>query len=231
VSAPSPAAARPPLGSPTLLLVPTALEERRLSDAGGLPAGLALRALCGFGPIAAAARTAELVGLLRPRRVVLVGICGTYDTERFPVGAAREFDAVAIEGIGVGEGERALAPPALGFPQWPGREETGTPSVDERLELAPLAPTGGGEAALLLTTCSASDTDELTARRRRRFPEALAEDMEAFGVALACTLSGTPLSVVRGASNVAGDRDPSRWRIPAALSAARALLVELLERA
>lgn len=214
--------AAPPLGSPTLVLVPTELERRRLLDGGGLGTGLALNALCGFGPIAAAARTAELIARLRPRRVLLVGIAGTYDPDRIPVGAAIEFGAVAVEGIGVGEGATAQGPPALGFPQWPGREETGTPSIDDRL---PLAASGD---ALLLTTCSASDSPEHVLRRRERFPDALAEDMEGFGVALACALAGTPLDIVRGISNVAGDRDPASWRIPAALLAARELVLQRL---
>jgi len=215
----------PPLGAPTLVLIPTELERRRLFDDGGLGTGFALDALCGFGPVAAAARTAQLIERLRPKCVFLVGIAGTYDPDRLAIGAATEFGAVAIEGVGVGEGERALGPPALGFPQWPGREETGTPSIDDRVQLGCGA---AGEHELLLTTCSASDSAAHVRVRRERFPDAVAEDMEGFGVALGCALSNTPLRIVRGISNTAGDRDPATWRIPAALHAARELLLELL---
>ena len=55
--------------------------------------------------------------------------------------------------------------------------------------------------------------------RRARFRDALAEDMEGFAVAFACALAGVPVSIVRGISNVVGDRDPAHWRIPAALAA------------
>ena len=65
--------------------------------------------------------------------------------------------------------------------------------------------------------------------RRERFPDAVAEDMEGFAVAVACTLAGVPLRVVRGISNLVGDRDPKHWRIPAALAAARLAALELLE--
>jgi futalosine hydrolase len=209
-----------------LVLVPTELELARLVDDGGLPLGAGLVETCGFGPVAAAARTAALVARLTPARVFLIGIAGSLDLERAPIGSAFEPGAVAIEGIGVGEGARAIGPAALGFPQWPARAQTGTPSIEERIDL----PASRARSdALLLSTCSASDSPEHAALRSERFPDAVAEDMEGFGVALACALARTPLVVVRGISNAAGLRDPATWRIPSALRAARRRLCELLE--
>jgi futalosine hydrolase len=208
-----------------LVLVPTELELARLVDDGGLPVGACLTETCGFGPVAAAARTAQLLERLAPARVFLVGIAGSLDLERAPVGAAFEPDAVAVEGIGVGEGARLVPPAALGFPQWPARASAGTPPIGERITLAARA----AGCALLLTTCAASDSPEHAAARRERFPDAAAEDMEGFAVAFACALASTPLCIVRGISNEAGRRDPAAWRIPSALRAARRRLVELLE--
>jgi futalosine hydrolase len=213
------------VGAPALLLVPTALERRRLDDLGGLPTGLAIVETCGFGPVSAAARTAQLLTRLAPSRVVLVGICGSYDLGAHAVGTALEFDAVAIEGIGVGEGAALLPPPALGFPQWPGSPAHAAPIFD-RLELATrelAAP-----PRLLLTTCAASADFRQAHLRRERFPGALAEDMEGFAVAMACALQGVPLRIVRGVSNEVGDRAPEHWRIPAALAAARELALGVL---
>jgi futalosine hydrolase len=229
----------PPSDSPrTLILVPTPTELRRIEDHGGFDSALGSIALCGFGPIAAAARAAELVQRLRPERVVLVGIAGTFDAERLPIGNAVEFDAVAIEGIGAGEGESLVGPTALGFPQWPGRGGGGDEPIHDRIVLAAGVASGldaravrdPARSALLLTTCAASDSPAQAALRRRRFPDALAEDMEGFAVALACSLAGVPCHIVRGVSNVVGDRDPARWRIPAALGAARSCAVALLAR-
>jgi len=217
-------------GSPALLLFPTELERERFRDQGSLPTGLALPFVCGFGPVAAAARTAELVRALRPRRVVLVGIAGAYDDERHPPGSALAFSRVAIDGVGVGEGERFLGPPRVGFPQWPGSKggpgSDDTPRIEDVLALEPPAARDDG---LLLTTCAASDSPEHAALRLARFPEAVAEDMEGFAVACACALGRTPCTVVRGISNRAGQRDPKRWRIPAALAAARRLVAACLE--
>jgi futalosine hydrolase len=60
-------------------------------------------------------------------------------------------------------------------------------------------------------------------------PAAVAEDMEGFAVALACRLAGVPLTIIRGISNTAGDRDHARWRVPEALAAAAALSLQTLE--
>lgn len=215
------------MGSPTLILIPTELERRRIADDGGLPVGLGLVELCGFGPIAAAARTAELITRVRPSRVMLIGIAGSYDVELFPVGTALEFDDVAVEGVGVGEGQRLIAPPALGFPQWPGHDGRAETAIFDTLKLA--TEHAQRPRRSLLTTCAASADAQQAAQRRERFPAAVAEDMEGFAVATACALAGVPLRIVRGISNLVGDRAPERWRIPTALTAARRLAVRILE--
>ncbi len=200
-------------GAPTLVLVPTALELARLLDLGGLGPTV-LVDLCGFGPIAAGARTAELLARLTPARVILVGIAGAYDLARDPLGSALEFGAVAVTGVGVGAGADHIPPPALGFPQWPAGESPTHAAVFDRLDLA------RGDGPLLLTTCAASANAAEASERRRRFPAARAEDMEGFAVALACSLAGTPCNIVRGISNAVGDRVKEHWSIPRALRGA-----------
>jgi futalosine hydrolase len=213
-----------------LLLVPTELERARLEDRGGWPAGLAQVECCGFGRVAPAARTAALSTLLRPARALLVGIAGTYDPAAWPVGSAAEFAAVALDGVGVGRGAELVPPRELGFPQWPGEPGAAARGIDPLYDRLALAVPGGAACApLVLTTCAASANPAEARERRARFPEAAAEDMEAFAVALACALAGVELRVVRGISNAVGERDPSRWRIPSALEAARARALEVLE--
>ena len=211
--------------SPTLLLLPTELERRRFLDQGGIEPDLARAELCGFGPVAAAARTASLLAELGPRRVVLLGIAGAYDVERHPIGSALVFSQVAIDGVGAGSGDSFRGPPALGFPQWP-RSHDGAAIED----VLPLIAPPDASAGLLLTTCAASDSPEHAQERLARFPEAVAEDMEGFAVALACALADVPATIVRGISNRVGDRDPAGWRVPTALATARRLTLELLER-
>jgi futalosine hydrolase len=210
------------MGSTPLILVPTEGERARLEALGGL-AGLPM-ALCGFGPVAAAARSAQLLGAQTADRVLLLGIAGTSDPEALPVGGAAAFGAVALDGLGAGEGPGRLSAADLGFPQW----EDAQGPVHGHLDLEQPFGAGGEEQALLLTVCAASADAEQAAERRRRFA-ALAEDMEAFGVALGCHLQGASLAVVRGASNRTGDREVRGWRIDEALAAARSTALSLLE--
>ncbi len=199
------------------MLVPTELERRSLEARGGFP-GARLE-LCGFGPVAAAARTAELLARYAPARVLLVGIAGSFDLSAAPLGTAARFAAVWLDGVGAGRGQDFLPPSRLGFAQW-----DGPPAIAECLELA-----GGGRGELL-TVCAASASPAERSERRARYPQALAEDMEAFGAALACRLAGVPLEVVRGLSNEVGVRDTATWRVREALAAAHALARERLGR-
>jgi futalosine hydrolase len=64
-------------------------------------------------------------------------------------------------------------------------------------------------------TGTAARADALAAR----YPDAVAEGMEGFGVATACALAGVPFAEVRAISNAVGPRDRGAWRIREALDA------------
>jgi futalosine hydrolase len=202
-------------------LIPTREEERRLRAVRPFPPGLGWIVEVGFGPVAAAARAAEVLARLAPRRVLLIGIAGTFDERRLPIGEAARFDRVSIDGIGAGSGSARLGPREVGIPQW---------SIAEGAAWDELALGGSpvGGSGRLLTVCSASATAEEARERALRFGAPLAEDMEGFGVALACAMQATPLAIVRGISNCAGERDARAWKIDAALEAASRLATELL---
>ncbi len=213
--------------SHTLVLVPTDLERRllapRLAAAGG---GSGRIELCGFGPVAAAARAAGLVAERRPDRVLLVGIAGRIG-DSLRVGEARRFAEVACYGIGAGTGAGFEPAGTLGWPQWPGDPATGG-EIGDVIPLTPAAGPADPAAGLLLTACAASATAADVALRRAVFPAAVAEDMEGYGVAFACRLAGVPIEIVRGISNTAGDRDKARWQIEPALAAAADLAATIL---
>ena len=82
----------------TLVLVPTDLERRLLGPAlsAGLGEGDRLE-LCGFGIVAAAARTAALLATHAPDRVLLVGIAGRLD-EALEIGGAYRCASAADRG-------------------------------------------------------------------------------------------------------------------------------------
>ncbi|MBM4021852.1 MAG: futalosine hydrolase [Planctomycetes bacterium] len=208
-----------------LLLVPTDLERRALAPRLGDRMPIEL---CGFGPVAAAARTAGLLAARRPARVLLIGIAGRLD-DRLAIGAACRFAAVACFGIGAGTGVAFQPAATLGWPQWPGGEGGPAGAIGDVIGLAHADTDAVPATGLLLTACAASAGTADVDLRRRLVPDAMAEDMEGFGVATACRLAGVPLDIVRGISNTAGDRDHAGWRIDDALAAAAGVARRVLE--
>jgi futalosine hydrolase len=187
-----------------LILVPTEY-ERDLLFSSRPPAPVAV---CGFGLAAAGAKAAHAIATLdaAANGVVLVGAAGTYDESRHPLGSALVAGAVVCDGIGAG----GKSPAQLGF----GGQDT--------LELNP----PGGPA--LVSVAQASGDTRAADAVAARHPGAAAEEMEGYAVALAAATFGVPVSIVRGISNRAGDRDSSRWRMDDALAAARDRLAEVL---
>ena len=238
-----------------LLLIPTPYEASLLfgeSASRPLLEGASARlplgpftieaALCGFGLAAAGAGAAHWIarsaapskggfpGADSPR-VLLIGLAGTYDEERAPVGGALAGTAVACDGIGVGEGIAYQNAEEAGWRQ--GHPLPGEAPSGDRLELDCPIVLGEGLPARgeLLSVSAASAGAVQSVRRARLFPSALAEEMETFSVALAARLAGARLTAVRGISNRAGDRRKSHWRPEEAMAAAREALIRTLEGA
>jgi futalosine hydrolase len=185
-----------------LILIPTAAEAELLGDA--LPGPVCV---CGFGLAAAGAGAAHAIAThpgVAEGGVVLAGAAGTYDTGRLAIGAAMEAAAVRVDGIGAAGSGAA----ELGFAE---SDVIALPGTD-------------GE---LLSVAEAAGTAADAADRARRHPDALAEEMEGYAVAVAASLFGVPLRIVRGISNRAGDRNHAGWRMADALAAVRVRVQEL----
>jgi futalosine hydrolase len=218
-----------------LILVPTEMERRILDPILAPAAGSGCHvALCGFGPVSAAARTAHLLAEHVPERVLLVGIAGRLD-DRLALGAAYRFERVACFGVGAGSGGEFVPAGALGWQQWPGDADGTAPPIGDQIgdliSCQAGGTAGGGRAELLLTVCAAASSAEDVRLRRHAFPAATAEDMEGFAVAFACRLRGVPVDIVRGISNTAGDRDKSHWQVADALEAAGRLALQIMAEA
>ena len=195
----------------TLVLVPTEMEMRTAFRYLPNPERVQLS---GFGPVSSAIATAMHLGTGKYDRVVLLGIAGTYDNSQLPVGSACTFERVACYGIGAGEGDDFQTAHELKF-------ETEPPFFDLQA--------GGQAEPLLVTVTSAAASRVEVQRRRHKFEQAVAEDMEAWGVAAAACRFELPVTVIRGISNIAGDRDHGRWEIEPALRAGSELLKTLLD--
>lgn len=81
----------------------------------------------------------------------------------------------------------------------------------------------------VLTVSTGTGTAERAAWLRTRYPGAVGEAMEGYGVAVAAAQFGLPVAEVRAASNLVGPRDRSAWRIGEALNALAAAAVPIVE--
>ncbi|XZE18714.1 futalosine hydrolase [Pirellulaceae bacterium SH449] len=224
-----------------LLIVPTEFEWSRI------PLGMQLKLaelgfqtkICGFGLVASAAKTMQLVCSAKPDSVILIGISGLYrngNSTNFEIGSAAIFGRVACYGVGVGAGGLFQSAAAMGWNQVPRQdalEQSGSPnSGSPMLESGDSILLAGPQSLIpeppntLLSVTAASANESEVKDKMRMMPDAIAEDMEGYGVAMACLLSNTPLTIIRGFSNWAGDRNHSKWQIEEALNSACQLAIE-----
>jgi futalosine hydrolase len=174
----------------------------------------------------------QLIARHQPKRVVLVGIAGGLRSE-LAIGEARSFRQVACVGIGAGAGTDHKSAGEIGWKHW---ADSGSPGVESQEgigDVLPLTSRLNDTTQLsgkLLTVCAASANATDVATRLARYPDADAEDMEGFGVAVACYFGGLPLEIIRGISNRAGDRNKNNWDIEGALHAAGELAMQALSK-
>lgn len=208
---------------PDLILIPTETERKPIEGQIRLdPERWAIETI-GFGVIASGIKTSKAIARHQPSRIVLAGIAGLFanhQSEVNRVGGATWFDSVAVDGIGIGQGDDYVDAFDLGW-KWFESDEV---SVKMRCEKPPEV-TG----AMLLTVCSGSANETDAGCRARRFPDAVGEDMESFSVALSCVGSDARLYIVRGFSNIVGCRDKTQWHIGEALSSVAEQMQQLID--
>lgn len=187
--------------------------------------------VCGFGIAAAASRSAQLLAVLKPERVLLTGIAGSL-MPTVVIGTAVQFTTVDCYGIGVGQGDGFQSAAMLGWSQFPARTGSGAvpslPATGDRLELGWDPQRESGASRVLVTVTAGSESESDVRNIVHRCPSASAEDMEGFGVALSCRLFGVPLEIIRGISNTAGVRDKTQWRVRESLAAAADCCLKLI---
>lgn len=223
----------------SLLLIPTDFERRlllpqlSLTDLTDDKSQSVVVELCGFGLAASGILATRHIIRHQPDQVVLAGIAGALSTN-LTIGHACTFQRVAVHGIGAGEGPDFQSAGQLGWPQVSVTEQHS--QIGDVLalkvcqsELTSGAPMQNAAGQMLLSVCAASASERQAEHRRRLFPQAVAEDMEGFSVAMACQLAGLGCYIVRGLSNFAGDRDHQNWLVSEALCSTVPMLQEILK--
>jgi len=166
--------------------------------------------------------------LERPAAVLQVGVGGTFDPDLVPVGglACATSDTYADLGVLTDQG-------------WMHADELGLPIVerDGRRWYASFPCDGPLTAAVadrvhaatgpFATVETVTGTDH-AARTIAERTSAIIESMEGAAAAHACLLAGVPFVELRSASNVAGPRDRSAWRLDDAIEAAGAAALAAL---
>jgi futalosine hydrolase len=214
---------------PARLLIATAVAAERDALARGLattaadPERVNVVAV-GVGPAAAAAGCAvELLTAARAGRpyaaVVSAGIAGGFvlpDEALAEIGSLALANRMIAADLGAESPDGFLSLDKLGY-------GTATlpadPSLTERLAKlladAGLRPRRGDALTVATVTGTAARAAEL----RARYPCAITEGMEGFGIANAALACGVPALELRAVSNAVGPRDRSAWRIGDALAA------------
>jgi len=200
------------------MLVATAVAAERDAVLAGLPAGetAVTVAAVGVGPAAAAAGTARLLALAeaagRPYRwVVSTGIGGGFPA-RAKIGTVVLATRSIAADLGAATPEGFLTLDELGF-----GSTVATP--DPRLLAALRDALPSAVAGAVLTVSTVTGTAPTAATLANRYPDAVAEGMEGYGVACAAALSGAGFAELRTISNPVGPRNRAAWRIGEALAA------------
>lgn len=152
--------------------------------------------------------------------VILAGIAGTFNPDRFPVGSACIVMTEIWPEYGLKTGKE-VDPKKLGFSL---AEVDGT-SIWNRIELNSGNDFGKSmldrfaklPEAVSLTVSGVTATADEALRLRTEF-KADIENMEGFAAAYGCALSGVPICQVRTVSNLVGSRDHKDWDLKGALA-------------
>ncbi|MEU8252876.1 futalosine hydrolase [Micromonospora inaquosa] len=206
----------------TGLLVVTAVP----AEADAVRAGLTDRSVTvtpiGVGPAIAGAATARLLALAeaagRPYRAVIsAGVAGGF-TGRAEVGDTVLGTASIAADLGAESPDGFIPVDELGMPPALLGAGSSVP-VDPGLLAALRAALPTATTGPVLTVSTVTGTTASTDQLRRRHPEAVAEAMEGYGVAVAAAQAGLPFAELRTISNPIGPRDRDAWRLREALAA------------
>lgn len=195
----------------TLLIVTAVPAEAEAVRKGLGPDSPVTVAPVGVGMAAAAAGTSKLLTLAngRYRGVISAGIAGGIglDVGTVVLGA----HSIAAD-LGAESPDGFVPLDDLGFGSTVCR-------VDGKLLTSLREALPGAVVGDVLTVNTVTGTAARLAQLRARYPSAVAETMEGYGVACAAEVSAVAYAELRTVSNVVGPRDRDSWSIPEALEA------------
>ncbi|TVP88671.1 MAG: futalosine hydrolase [Alkalicoccus sp.] len=194
------------------ILIVTAVEKERKAVQEGIGSDPSCRtAVCGFGPVEAAVRTAVLLGTEKPDMVINAGVAGGF-AGRSSIGDTVLGSESILADLGADSPDGFISAEQLGF----GKNTWCSKTASSVLPAFPAQTTHLGQ---ILTLSTATGTESGEQNLRKRYPEACAEAMEGAGVASAADAAGIPFLELRTISNKVGPRDLAGWELSRALNA------------
>ncbi len=197
------------------ILVVTAVEAEQRAVQLGLTGDERFHIVAGgVGAPAAAAATSALLARPHSYKLVLAaGIAGGFHG-RAPVGSLAVAERIIAADLGAETADGFLSLDELGFGSASlAVDAARSQAVAEALSAAALPCALGS----ILTVNTVTGTAERALKLQQRIPEAVAEAMEGYGVAMAAHMQGLPVMELRAISNPVGPRDRAAWRIREAL--------------
>jgi futalosine hydrolase len=197
------------------VLIVTAVPVERDAILRGLRGSSRFEVLAvGVGPAAAAARTAAALAAVGDYGLVIsAGIGGGFDG-RAEVGDLAVASEIVAADLGVETPDGFSSLDELGF----GASRMGVDAaLAAKVAAALLAAGLPVQIGPVLTVSMATGTAATAFERASRVPNATAEGMEGFGVAIAAQDCGLPILEIRAISNKVGPRERVAWRIEDAL--------------
>ncbi|MCQ6265185.1 futalosine hydrolase [Fictibacillus sp. WQ 8-8] len=184
--------------------------------------------LAGVGPVASAINTMKALNANTYNLVINAGIAGGF-ANRADIGSLVIANEIVCADLGAESPDGFLSLDELGFGSSTrvGVDESFVLAISSALSKAGLI----AQPAPILTLSKVTGTTETTEELMEREPEAAAEAMEGYGVALAAQEYNLPVLEIRAISNTVGPRDREGWRIKDALislESASKVLMEVL---
>ena len=195
----------------SLLIVTAVAAEAEAVLKGLSPDSPVTVAPVGVGVAAAAAGTAKLLTLANGRytAVLNAGIGGGIGLS---LGGTAVAARICAADLGADSPDGFISLDELGF-------GTTTMVVDQKLLTLLRSAMPDAHVGDVLTVSTVTGTKERIETLIERYPTAVAEGMEGYGVACAADLAGVAFGELRTVSNIVGPRDRGSWQIGAALGA------------
>jgi futalosine hydrolase len=190
-------------------------------------------AISGIGKTNAAHSATILIHKYRPAIVMNFGIGGAYPSSGLDVGeiAIASKEVYADEGVGLKDGFHTLETVGIPLLRKGGRRYFNEFPLDKSLSLAAFSASRslfnskrGTFSTVSTCTGTAIRASELAGRFR-----AICENMEGAAVAHICCLYGIPCVEIRSISNIAGERDTSKWDVRLASENCQEAVIAFLE--